>query len=113
MVNEIEGLFDQQIQAWPRLARGMDGLVHAQTRRVHIDWFDVFVRHIPHRVTSTTAAVDGESIARRPCFLCAPNLDVEERGIAFGSRYTMYFNPFPIVDRHLTIVNGDHTTQHI
>ena len=113
MVDELEALFHQQVHAWPRLARGVEGLVSAQTRAVRIDWFDVFVRHIPHRVGSTTAAVDRESIAGRPCFLCAGNLDPEERGLPFGSNYTIYFNPFPIVDRHLTIVHRDHVIQHI
>jgi hypothetical protein len=113
MIQQIDTLFDEQVQSWPRLARGVDGLKHAQTRPVRIDWFDVFIRHIPHRVVSTTAAVDRESIAKRPCFLCAGNLDPEERGIPFNPDYTIYCNPFPIVDRHLTIVHRDHGIQHI
>jgi hypothetical protein len=113
MIGRIEKLFHEQVQSWPRLAPGVEGLAHAQTRAVRIDWFDVFIRHIPHRVGSTTAAVDRESIARRPCFLCSGNLDPEERGVGFGPDYTIYFNPFPIVDRHLTIVHRDHMIQHI
>ena len=113
MIQEIDTLFQDQLQSWPRLARGVEGLKNAQTRPVTIDWFDVFIRHIPHRVASTTAAVDPESIAKRPCFLCAGNLDSEERGIPFNPDYTIYFNPFPIVNRHLTIVHRDHTAQHI
>jgi ATP adenylyltransferase/5',5'''-P-1,P-4-tetraphosphate phosphorylase II len=113
MINEIEELFRRQIQTWPRLARGVEGLVHAETRPARIDWFDVFVRHIPHRVTSTTAAVDRDSVAKRPCFLCAGNLDPEEEGIPFKDDFTIYCNPFPIVDRHLTIVYKQHATQQI
>jgi hypothetical protein len=113
MIEQIDTLFQEQVQSWPRLARGVEGLAHAQTRPVHIDWFDVFIRHIPHRVVSTTAAVDRESIAKRPCFLCAGNLDPEERGIPFNPDYTIYCNPFPIVDRHLTIVHREHGIQHI
>src|SRR5262249_23601120 len=105
LVQQIDTLFQEQTQSWPRLARGVEGLAHAQTRPVRIGWFDVFIRHIPHRVLSTTAAVDRESIAKRPCFLCAGNLDPEERGIPFNPDYTVYCNPFPIVDRHLTIVH--------
>src|SRR5215472_11918985 len=103
MVNEIEILLQNQMQTWPRLARGIEGLAHAQTRAVRIDWFDVFIRHIPHRAASTTAAVDPESISKRPCFLCPKNLDPEQQGIPFGPAYVIYFNPFPIVDRHLSI----------
>src|SRR5207302_2822368 len=113
MVDRIEGLFQQQIHTWPRLARGVEGLAQAQTRPVRIDWFDVFIRHIPHRVGSTTAAVDRDSIARRPCFLCAGNLDPEEEGIEFGADFTIYCNPFPIMDHHLTIVDKKHDMQHI
>jgi Domain of unknown function (DUF4922) len=113
MVDEIEELFKNQVQTWPRLARGIQGLAQAQTRAVRIDWFDVFIRHIPHRAVSTTAAVDPESISRRPCFLCAGNLDPEERGIPFGKDFVIYFNPFPIVERHLSIVHREHGLQHI
>lgn len=113
MVHDIEQLFHEQAKAWPRLAKGLEGLKHAQTRPVRIDWFDVFVRHIPHRVTSTTAAVDPESIRKRPCFLCSGNLDPEQRGIPLGSDFTVYCNPFPIVDRHLTIVHREHRPQRI
>jgi Domain of unknown function (DUF4922) len=113
MVEEIEELFKNQIHTWPRLARGIEGLAQAQTRAVRIDWFEVFIRHIPHRAGSTTAAVDPESISKRPCFLCPKNLDPEEQGIPFGKDYIIYFNPFPIVDRHLSIVQREHGQQHI
>src|SRR5215468_5842202 len=104
MLNEIDSLYEDQRQSWPRLARGVEGLANAKTRRMRIDWFDVFVRHIPHRVGSTTAAVDRDSVAKRPCFLCSGNLDPEERGIPFNEDYTIYCNPFPIIDHHLTVV---------
>src|SRR6266852_6222107 len=113
MIQAIEELFRRQLQKWPRLIRGVEGLAQAETRPVRIDWFQVFVRHIPHRVTSTTAAVDRESVAKRPCFLCAGNLDPEEEGIPFGDDFTIYCNPFPIVDRHLTIVHQKHGAQQI
>jgi uncharacterized protein DUF4922 len=112
LVTAVESLFQEQSRAWPRLARGIDGLARAQTRSVRVDWFEVFVRHIPHRVVSTTAAVDPVSISKRPCFLCAGNLDPEERGVPFGD-YVVYCNPFPIVERHLTVVHRDHRMQRI
>lgn len=113
MVDEIEKLFQNQVQSWPRLAQGISGLAQAQTRRARIDWFDVFIRHIPHRVGSTTAKVDPVSIAKRLCFLCSENLDPEEQGIPFGEKYTIYFNPFPIVERHLSVIHREHGSQHI
>jgi ATP adenylyltransferase/5',5'''-P-1,P-4-tetraphosphate phosphorylase II len=113
MIDALEELFARQEQAWPQLAQGMEGLERARTRLVRIDWFDVFIRHIPHRVASTTAPVDRESIAKRPCFLCEHNLPPEEEGLRFGEDLTIYCNPFPIVDHHLTIAHREHGPQRI
>jgi hypothetical protein len=113
MTHEVEELFTRQLRAWPQLAKGIEGLAQAKTRSVHIDWFDVFIRHIPHRIASTTASVDRESVAKRPCFLCAGNLPSEEEGLQFDDDFSIYCNPFPIVDRHLTIAHRDHRLQRI
>ncbi len=113
MMRELDALFERQARNWPQFAAGLAGLARARTRRVRIDWFEVFIRHIPHRMASTTAAVDRESVARRPCFLCARNLPPEEEGLPFGDDFTIYCNPFPIVDRHLTIVHSEHRPQRI
>ena len=113
MVHQIDDLFRRQFKAWPLLAKGMKGLAESTTRPVQIDWFEVFIRHIPHRVGSTTAAVDRESVLKRPCFLCVENLDPEEEGVVFNPDFTIYCNPFPIVDRHLTIVYREHGAQRI
>ena len=91
----------------------MNGLAEALTRRVLADGAEVLVRHIPHRVASTTAAVDRESIAKRPCFLCDGNLPPEQKGLAWGDDLTLLCNPFPIVERHLTIVHREHRPQQI
>lgn len=113
MIDALEELFRRQERAWPQLALGMEGLARAETRPVRIDWFEVFIRHIPHRVTSTTAPVDRDSISKRPCFLCERNLPPEEEGLRFGEDFTIYCNPFPIVDRHLTIAHREHSAQRI
>src|ERR1700683_83093 len=113
MIHQLEDLFARQMRAWPQLAKGHEVLPRAKTRRVRIDWFDVLIRHIPHRVGSTTAPVDRESIAKRPCFLCAGNLPAEEEGVQFDQDFTIYCNPFPIVDHHLTIAHREHSLQRI
>jgi hypothetical protein len=113
MIHRLERLFEGQARSWPQLAKGIEGLARAQTRPVRIDWFDIFIRHIPHRVASTTAPVDRESVAKRPCFLCAGNLPAEEEGLRFDEDFTIYCNPFPIVERHLTIVHREHGLQRI
>lgn len=113
MIAQVEDLYRRQLRAWPQLANGVEGLARAGTRRVRIDWFDIFVRHVPHRIGSTTARVDRESVARRPCFLCSANLPPQEEGLQFDEEFTIYCNPFPIVDRHLTIAHREHGSQHI
>ena len=113
MIHEVEALFERQARAWPQLAKGIEGLARAKIRQVRIDWFDVFVRHIPHRVASTMAPVDRESVTKRPCFLCAQNLPPEEEGVQCGEDFTIYCNPFPIVERHLTIAHKEHGSQRI
>jgi hypothetical protein len=113
MIDKIEELFNRQMRAWPQLAKGVEGLARAQTRRVRINWFDIFTRHIAHRLGSTTAPVDAESVAKRPCFLCPENLPREEEGVRFDVDFTLYFNPFPIIDRHLTIAHREHRPQGI
>ena len=113
MIDEVEALFERQARAWPQLASGLMGLARAQTRRVRVDWYDVYVRHVPHRIASTTAAVDQASIARRPCFLCGENLPPQEEGVPFGRDFMIYCNPFPIVERHLTVAHRAHTPQRI
>jgi Domain of unknown function (DUF4922) len=113
MIKAIEELFHRQVRQWPQLAAGIDGVARARTRQIRINWFEIFVRHIPHRISSTTAQVDQHNIAKRPCFLCKENLPREEEGIQFGRDFTIYCNPFPIVDRHLTIAHNEHRPQRI
>jgi len=113
LVSDIDHLLADQIANWPLLTRGVEGLRASQTRVERVAGRDLYVRHIPHRIISTTAAVDAASIAKRPCFLCASNLPKEEHGIPFDSEFAIYCNPFPILDRHLTIVRVDHRPQRI
>jgi ATP adenylyltransferase/5',5'''-P-1,P-4-tetraphosphate phosphorylase II len=113
MIHEVEDLFRRQLRAWPQLSTGVEGLARAKTRSIRIDRFDIFVRHIPHRMASTTAVVDRESVAKRRCFLCAANLPSEEEGLPFDENFTIYCNPFPIVDHHLTIAHREHGSQRI
>jgi hypothetical protein len=113
LVSDVDHLLADQISNWPLLARGVEGLRASQTRIERVAGHDLYVRHIPHRIVSTTAAVDAASIARRTCFLCPSNLPKEEHGIPFDSEFAIYCNPFPILDRHLTIVRVDHRPQRI
>ncbi len=113
MIDVLEHLLKRQAQVWPQLASGIEGLARAATRPVRIDWYEVYLRHVPHRIVSTTAEVDRASIAKRRCFLCAENLPPEEEGVPFGQDFMIYCNPFPILSRHLTIAHRAHCPQRI
>jgi hypothetical protein len=109
----VDRLIASQAAAWPLLARGIEGLRESVTRRLPMGDSQVLVRHIRHRIRSTTAAVDPASILKRPCFLCRENLPPEEEGIAVDADFTAYANPFPILESHLTVVHREHRPQAI
>src|SRR6185295_9353886 len=113
MLDKVLALFERQLAAWPLLRQGTERLKAVRTRDVLVNEYRVEVRHLPHRIASTTAAVDKASVAKRPCFLCAANLPPEEEGLPFNADFTIYCNPFPILDRHLTIVHREHRPQRI
>jgi len=113
LVSDVDRLISSQAVEWPALARGLEGLRESRMRTERVFGREVLVRHIPHRIKSTTAAVDAVSVAQRKCFLCPANLDPEEKGISFDSEFTLYCNPFPILKKHLTIVHADHRSQRI
>ena len=54
----VDGLFVRQREAWPLLGKGLLGLSAARSRPVRAAGDEMVVRHIPHRVASTTAAVE-------------------------------------------------------
>ncbi len=109
----VRRLLAQQARAWPLLGQGIAALAQSHTKTLAIDGHAVAVRHIPHRMRSTTAPVDAASIGARPCFLCAGQLPREQTGVGFGGDWVVLCNPFPILDRHLTIVHKDHIPQRI
>src|SRR5207244_4214635 len=80
LVSDVDLLIESQSVAWPLLSRGLQGLRDSQTRIERVFGRDVLVRHIPHRIKSTTAPVDAISVSQRLCFLCPMHLDPEEEG---------------------------------
>lgn len=105
-------LLDQQYDAWPLLRAGRDAFAQIETKRVQVEESEVVIQHNPLRVRSTAAAVDKESVERRKCFLCPEHLPPEEKGIGYG-KLVILCNPFPVLDRHLSIVHREHIPQKI
>jgi hypothetical protein len=103
----------QQIETWPMLREAVAALSQAEYKEFRIKGSVVFAQFNPARIVSTSAKVDAATISKRPCFLCADNLPPEEKGIAFGDRYVVLCNPFPVLADHLVISARKHTPQEI
>jgi hypothetical protein len=106
-------LLEQQNGAWDLLKRGYASLDTVQTRVFGFDDFSINVQFNPGRLTSSSAKVDEKSISQRPCFLCAPNLPAEQRGLLLHGEYLLLCNPFPIFPEHFTIAHTEHRPQRL
>ena len=112
----VNRLIEQQRETWPLLGDGYAAFERTQTRRMEVAGTErsyVLVQYNPGRIRSTAAAVDRASIESRACFLCPANLPPEERGLAYGSDLVITCNPFPVLDRHLSVMDRDHVPQRI
>lgn len=109
----IEVLIAQQIATWPMLREAVAGLEQVAVKQFSVNGSEVFAQFNPARIVSTAAKVDVATISKRPCFLCADNLPAEEKGIAFGERFVVLCNPFPVLPNHLVIAAREHTPQTI
>ncbi|HSE98904.1 MAG TPA: DUF4922 domain-containing protein [Blastocatellia bacterium] len=106
-------LIEQQKRTWPMLAGGYRALAQVETRPIRVAESNVIVQHNPGRIRSTAASVDKTSVEARGCFLCPDSQPPEEKGIAYGDELVLLCNPFPVLDKHLSIVHRDHVPQRI
>ena len=112
LIERVGALIEHQKQTWPMLAEGYSAFAAIDSKRIESGESVIVVQHNPRRVGSTAAAVDRASVEARKCFLCADALPPEEKGIAYGDLIILC-NPFPVLDRHLSIVHRDHIEQKI
>ena len=113
MINnsDIERLFERQMSAWPEAAQRIRALDEKVERRKVGSYI---VQWNPARAVSTLAKVDSKSLEKRPCFLCRENRPSVQEGISIlEGRWEVLVNPFPILERHLTIVSTQHTPQRL
>jgi len=108
----VAALMDQQYDAWPLLREGRDAFKHIEIKRVPVEASEVVIQHNPRRIRSTAAPVDKTSVEKRGCFLCPEKLPPEEKGIGYGE-LVILCNPFPVLDRHLSIAHREHIPQQI
>ncbi len=102
---DVQPLFDDLL-LWPMARRNHEALQDVAMRKLE----GVTLMFNPARVRSTAAAVDVESVRRRPCFLCRANRPPEQRALPWRD-HDVLVNPFPIFRHHLTIVSTTHTPQ--
>jgi hypothetical protein len=109
----VAALIDQQRDTWAPFGEGCAAFAQMESKRVRVEESEVIIQHNPHRIRSTAASVDKASLEHRECFLCPENLPTEEKGIACGDDLVILCNPFPVLDRHLSIVHRKHLPQQI
>ena len=102
---------ETQKQSWPLARANYEGLKSVEIKEFQFDGFQVKVQFNPERIRSSAAKVDTQSIAGRKCFLCDENRPVEQQAIAFGNKFQILVNPYPIFKTHLTISSINHTDQ--
>ena len=108
-----QSLYDEQKKTWPLLAEACSNLSFIKTRKLSEKNYNVYLQYNPARAVSSGAAVDAESIKKRPCFLCNDNLPGEQQGILYCNQYLILCNPAPIFNNHYTIVALKHEPQKI
>jgi hypothetical protein len=113
---KVDSLIRYQTTSWPMLSHGYGGLEQIKTKRLENPYTlgsFVIVQHNPARIRSTAASVDQASIQSRKCFLCPENLPAEEMGLEYGKEFIIACNPYPVLDRHLSIIHRRHIEQRI
>jgi hypothetical protein len=111
--SRVEGLIARQKAQWPLLRDNLRKLGENKGKTVELHGFPIYVHCHPHRIESTTARVDDVSIRQRACKLCVEQLFDGQEGIACGDRFVILCNPYPVLDKHLTIVDRMHVEQAI
>ncbi len=103
--------FESQKRSWPALLSACQALDQTQTRELDCGNYRVTLQFNPARAVSARAAVDPESIRRRPCFLCDKNRPPDQHALTYRGDFLILCNPAPIFDRHFTVVSREHRSQ--
>lgn len=112
LVQNIESLFAEQIQTWDLAKKNYEALKGVRHRSFSFDGFDVKVQFNPARMVSTGAKTSASDVAKRPCFLCEHNRPKDQKKLVWRD-YDVLVNPFPIAEKHFTIVKQTHQAQSI
>jgi len=109
---DLTKFFDLQLNEWPLLRKNFDNLKFLNKKLFSEGGFQLVSLFNPHRITSSSAMVDPDSIRNRKCFLCAENLPPEQRHISYSGMMFLC-NPYPVFPYHFTISSERHEPQSI
>ncbi len=109
----LQRFFDRQLSTWEEARLRYKDLQNVQTKECTVGQLTIRVQHNPARMVSTGAAIDTESLRRRPCFLCAENRPEQQIVKTFDRHFDFLVNPFPILPVHFTVAGHHHEPQHI
>lgn len=118
-IDGINSFIDRETAEWPMAYNSFKSLQDVLVRDIIVNDCLVKIQHNPARAISSGAKTDAKSITVRPCFLCSHNRDAKQNALEWKSknnsshRYDILVNPFPIFERHLTIVDTEHVEQSV
>ena len=112
---ELDAFFQQELQEWGEAAERYKALEEVQTKVLSNEEQNssLLAQWNPARIVSTAAAIDEESISKRPCFLCDTNRPKEQHKLMTEKHYQILVNPYPILPQHFTIPMRRHRPQSI
>jgi len=110
LAEEIEQMFDREMQLGGRAARQYALLSSVRRKELPVDGLPSYLIFNPGRVHSVMADVSPDALAHRQCFLCPEGLEDKQQTYVW-QRYHIRVNPFPIFHHHFTISSCCHEPQ--
>lgn len=109
----LQRFFDFQLQKWDEVRQRYRQLQDVRVKDLNSDTLQLQAQFNPARISSTSAKIDAQSLAERPCFLCAENRPAAQIAKPIDSKFNLLVNPYPILPMHFTIVLNKHKPQSI
>ena len=111
----LNKFIQDQLSVWPLAAANFRALKSMKVRSLSVGSLEAKIQFNPSRITSSTANIDKDYLASRPCFLCLEHRPQEQFHLNFegrkGRRYHIQVNPYPIFQKHLVIARAEHLPQ--
>jgi len=106
-------LFSQQIFNWQEFAVAHMAMKGAWLREITSGPHTLLVQFNQGRTVSATAALDAETVRKRPCFLCVHHLPAAQKAVLYRKSFLILVNPYPIFSPHYTVVHVNHEPQEL